>query len=46
MEWYKNEKIQDNIACLAIRDILTILHIILKGEDPTENYINDLLDRK
>ena len=40
MEWSKNEKIQDDVACLVIRDILACLHIILEGEDPTETIMN------
>ena len=40
MEWSKNEKIQDDVACLVIRDILAVLHIILEGEDPTETIMN------
>ena len=36
----KNIKIQDDIACLVIRDILTILYIILEGEDSTETIMN------
>ena len=40
MEWSKNEKIQDDVACLVIRDILAVLHIILEGEEPTETIMN------
>ena len=40
MEWSKNEKIQDNVACLVIRDILAVLHIIKEGEEPTETIMN------
>ena len=40
MEWSKNEKIQDDAACLVIRDILAVLNIIAKGEDPTETIMN------
>ena len=40
MEWSKNEKIQDDVACLVIRDILTVLHIIEEGEKPTETIMN------
>lgn len=36
MEWFKNEKIKDDVSCLIIRDILSVLHIILEGENPTE----------
>lgn len=38
IEWSKNEKIQDDVACLFIRDILAVLYIITKGEDQTKNY--------
>ena len=40
MEWSKNEKIQDDVACLVIRDILAVLHIIVEGEEPTETIMN------
>jgi len=40
MEWSKNEKIQEDVACLVIRDILAVLHIILEGEEPTETIMN------
>ena len=40
MEWSKNEIIQDDVACLVIRDILATLHIILEGEEPTETIMN------
>ena len=40
MKWSKNEKIQDDVACLVIRDILAVLHIIKEGEDPTETIMN------
>ena len=40
MKWSKNEKIQDDVACLVIRDILAVLHIIVEGEDPTETIMN------
>ena len=40
MEWSKNEKIQDDVCCLVIRDILAVLHIIVEGEDPTETIMN------
>ena len=40
MEWSKNEKIQDDVACLVIRDILAVLHIITEGEEQTETIMN------
>ena len=40
MEWSKNEKIQDDVACLVIRDILAVLNIINEGEDPTYTIMN------
>ena len=40
MVWSKNEKIQDDVACLVIRDILAVLNIILQGEDPTETIMH------
>ena len=40
MEWSKNEKIQDDVACLVIRDILAVLNIIVEGENPTQSIIN------
>ena len=39
-EWSQNEKIQDDVACLVIRDILAVLNIIVEGEDPTETIMN------
>lgn len=40
MEWSKNEKIQDDVACLVKRDILAVLNIINEGEDPTYTIMN------
>ena len=40
MGWSKNEKIQYDLACLIIRDILAVLHILVEGENPTETIIN------
>ena len=39
-DWSQNEKIQDDVACLVIRDILAVLNIIVEGEDPTETIMN------
>ena len=39
-EWSMNEKIQDDVDCLVIRNILSVLEIILEGEDPTKTIMN------
>ena len=40
VKWSKNKKIQDNVACLTIRDILSVLDIISKKEEPIEAIMN------
>ena len=40
IEWSKNEKIQDDAACLVIRDILAVFHIIVEGEDPIKTIMD------